>query len=299
MVQLGEQVRTLVTVKNIGLGRAVHTEAILRNGSGQQGVLISAGRFDAKELAPGQTKTFSFVYEVRPELKGEDFQLELMVADTTLGEHVTDKIKVKVGQPGKAPDTLSGTLTITRDDTALREAPVEGSLVVGRASKGAVFKVNGKLGAFTRVELENGRSAFIASVEGQPGGTPRGGFRPEWQVTPPVVTVSAPTVVNGETVRLRGQVTDDHLVRDLYVRVWNRKAQPPIKKVYYKPNKSGDRTRMDFEADVTLWPGSNTIEVYARESNEVQSRHRLVVLRRNPASVYATPGVKPEAAPTR
>ncbi len=64
LVQRGEQVRTLVTVKNIGLGRAIHTEAVLRNGAGQEGLLISAGRFDAKELAPGETKTFSFVYEI-------------------------------------------------------------------------------------------------------------------------------------------------------------------------------------------------------------------------------------------
>ena len=49
-VQRGEQVRMLVTVKNIGKGRAMHTEAVLRNGTGQEGILISAGRFEAKEL---------------------------------------------------------------------------------------------------------------------------------------------------------------------------------------------------------------------------------------------------------
>ena len=53
-VQRGEQVRMLVTVKNIGKGKAMHTEAVLRNGTGQEGVLISAGRFEAKELAAGR-----------------------------------------------------------------------------------------------------------------------------------------------------------------------------------------------------------------------------------------------------
>ncbi len=38
-VQRGEQVRLLVTVKNIGQGRALHTEAVLRNGVGQEGIL--------------------------------------------------------------------------------------------------------------------------------------------------------------------------------------------------------------------------------------------------------------------
>src|SRR5262249_36693623 len=39
-VQRGEQVRMLVTVKNIGKGKAMHTEAVLRNGNGQEGILI-------------------------------------------------------------------------------------------------------------------------------------------------------------------------------------------------------------------------------------------------------------------
>ena len=54
LVQRGEQVRTLVTVKNIGQGRAMHTEAVLRNGTGQEGILISAGRFETKDLGPGE-----------------------------------------------------------------------------------------------------------------------------------------------------------------------------------------------------------------------------------------------------
>ena len=103
LVQRGEQVRTLVTVKNIGAGRSIHTEAVLRNGTGQEGILISAGRFEAKDLGPGESKTFSFVYEVRPDYAGDDYQLELSVGDTTLGESVTDKIKVKIAPPGPRP----------------------------------------------------------------------------------------------------------------------------------------------------------------------------------------------------
>ena len=52
-VQRGERVRTLVKVKNIGQGAALRTEAILRNGSGQEGILISAGRFETKDLGAG------------------------------------------------------------------------------------------------------------------------------------------------------------------------------------------------------------------------------------------------------
>jgi hypothetical protein len=58
----------------------------------------------------------------------------------------------------------------------------------------------------------------------------------------------------------------------------------------------GDRTKMDFEADIPLWAGSNLVQVFARESNEVQSMQTVVVLKRAGANVVAQPF---EAQPTR
>jgi carboxyl-terminal processing protease len=289
-VQRGEQVRLLVTVKNLGQGRAIHTEAVLRNGNNQEGIMISAGRFDAKDLGPGETKTFSFVYEVGNEFKGDEYALELSVGDTVLGESVTDKVKIKVAPPGPAPEPAGGTATISRDDVPLRETASDGALIVGRAPKGTAYRVSGKLGAFTRLDLENNRSAFVATSDVTPGGTAHGTLVPAWQVTPPVLTVTAPTVAAGDTVHLKGHVSDDHFVRDVYVRVWNRNAKIPVKKVFYQPNRiSGDRTKMDFDTDIPLWPGSNLVQVFARESNEVQSLQTVVVLKRAGSNVLAQP----------
>ncbi|HEY5089195.1 MAG TPA: MXAN_5808 family serine peptidase, partial [Polyangia bacterium] len=290
LVQRGEQVRMLVTVKNIGQGRALHTEAVLRNGTGQEGILISAGRFETKDLSPGETKTFSFIYEVKPEYKGDDFQLELAVGDTTLGESVTDKIKVKVVPAGPAPEALSGTATVSRDDVALRETAAEGSLLIGRAPKGSTFKTTGRLGAFTRIDVDGTRSAFVASADLKSGGAVHGGFKPEWEVTPPVLTVTAPTIATGDTVHIKGHATDDRAVRDVYMRVWNRNAKIPVKKAFYQPNRLvGDRTKMDFEADVPVGAGSNLVQVFARESNEVQSLQTVVVLKRTGSTLVAQP----------
>ncbi|HEY4184018.1 MAG TPA: MXAN_5808 family serine peptidase [Polyangia bacterium] len=303
-VQRGEQVRTLVTVKNIGLGRALHTEAVLRNGSGQEGILISAGRFDAKEMAPGESKTFSFVYEVGPAFKGDEYQLELAVGDTVLGESVTDKIKIKVAPTGASPEAATGTVTVARDNIPLREAAGDGALVVGRAEKGTAFKVTGKVtnptGTFTRVEIEKDRTAFVAMNDVTAGGVAHPEFKPEWQVTPPVLVVTAPSVVTGETVRIKGHAFDDRIVRDVYVRVWNRDAKVPMKKVFYMPNRAtGDRTKLDFEADVPLWLGSNLVQVFARESNEVQSLDTVVVLKRSGALLAEPAPTKASKTPTR
>ena len=74
---------------------------------------------------------------------------------------MTDKIKVKIAPTGPAPEPLTGTATIVRDDAPLRETAADGALVVGRAAKGTAFKATGKLGAFTRVDLDATRSAFV------------------------------------------------------------------------------------------------------------------------------------------
>ncbi len=316
LVQRGEQVRELVTVKNIGLGRALHTEAVLRNGTGQEGILITAGRFDAKELAPGESKTFSFVYEVGSAFRGDEYQLDLAVGDTTLGESVTDKIKIKIAPDGPAPTAASGVVTAIHDGAPLREAAGDTALIVGRVPKGAAFKVTGQVLAdatrsavgssrsapaagarvgFERVELESGRAAFLSTADVRDGGTVKPEFTPVWQVTPPVLTVTAPTVVTGDTVHIKGKALDDRVVRDVFIRVWNRDAKVPIKKVFYLSNRpTGDRTKLEFAADVPLWPGSNMVQVFARESNEVQSLDTLVVLRKG-QGVVAQPSPPADA----
>jgi len=291
-VQRGERVRTLVKVKNIGQGAALRTEAILRNGSGQEGILISAGRFETKDLAPGASRTFTFVYEVGSDYSGDEYQLDLVVADTVLGESVTDKIKVKLASAGPAPTAQDQPVTITRSEAALREAPLDKALVVGHAPKGTVWKSTGRIGAFERVEIESGRPAFVATADVAPGGTVHGSFVPEWQVTPPVLTVSAPPVVPGNSVHIKATASDDSGVKDVYIRVWNRDSKLPPKKVFYLPNK-GDKTRLAFETDVPLWPGSNLVQVFARETNEIQSVQTVVVLDRGTPAVVQKTGTQP------
>jgi carboxyl-terminal processing protease len=284
-VQKGERVRTLVRVKNIGAGASLRTEAIVRNGSGQEGILISAGRFEAKDLAPGATKDFSFVYEVGNDFAGDEYQLELVVADTVLGESISDKLKIKIAPPAStAPTPDDGTLTASRADVPLRESPLPDALLLGQANQGSTFHSTGRLGNFYRIEIESGRQAFVAAADVSRGGSGTPSYRQQWDATPPLLSVSAPTVVTGNLVHLKGMATDNTEVKDIYVRVWNRESKLPPKKVFYLPN-AGEKTRLPFETDVPLWPGSNLIQVFAREGNEVQSVQTLMVLQRPAPSI--------------
>jgi hypothetical protein len=147
---------------------------------------------------------------------------------------------------------------VAKGEALLREAPVDGALVIGRAAKGLSFKATGKAGPFTRVEIEPNRFAFVNTAEVHGGGSVQGSFKPEWHVTPPVLTVVAPPWSAATWCTSRAPVTDDHEVKDVYVRVWNRDSKMPPKKVFYLPNR-GDKNKLAFEADVPLWPGSNLV----------------------------------------
>ncbi len=295
-VQVGEKLRMLVKVKNIGPGAALRPQATIRNGPGQNGILISKGRFEHKELAPGEEWPVSFVYEVGQEFRGSEYTIELSVIDRVLGEAVSDKIKVKVANEGRATENATGTATVAKSTALLREAPMEGALVVGQAPKGAAFQVTGRLGAFTRVLLEDEHPAFVTTADLQPGGQAKPKYDPVWQVTPPVLLAHAPTSVSSPTVTVKGQATDDRQVRDVFISVWNRDAKMPARKVFYLRN-DGDPKKLPFSAEVPLWPGSNLIQVFARETNEVQTLQTLVVRRADASMATATePKVPPAKA---
>ena len=179
-------------------------------------------------------------------------------------------------------------MTINKADVALRESPSESALVLGHADKGSSFKSTGKVGDFGRIEIESGRPAFVATTDISRGGGGSPSYRAQWDATPPLLSVSAPTVATGNVVHISGTATDNTEVKDIYVRVWNRESKLPPKKVFYLPNR-GEKTRLSFETDVPLWPGSNLIQVFAREGNEVQSVQTLMVLQRPTPVAAAKP----------
>ena len=198
---------------------------------GQEGILISAGRFEAKDLGAGRdARPSRSSTRCGPTSRATTTSWSWRSADTTLGESVTDKIKVKVAPPGPAPEPLTGTATHRRATTPrCARRPADGALVVGRAPKGTDVQGERQAG---RVHARRPRRHPVGLRRQR---RPQGGrhastarLKPEWQVTPPLLTVTAPTVV----VRRHGahqgpRVSDDRLVRDVYVRVWNRNAKIP------------------------------------------------------------------------
>jgi carboxyl-terminal processing protease len=287
LAQRGENMRLHVTVRNIGDGQAPNAIAQIRNLAGD-GLFIIKGRFPLGVIEPGKDKTMDFTFDVKPELEGEQFRIELSVYDEVLHDYVQDKLSFPVLAP-VATTTRSGAVELTADSNVLAGANRDAA-VIGTAKRGTSFKITGAAGDFVRVELD-GRPGYLprAATRESSGAAAGRGFAQAWQVSPPRLALTGPVgLVTGDKVKLSGKARDENKLSDVFILVSNRRAKVDRRKVFYRSNRGGtDPKELAFDADIPLWPGANVITVVARESTSVQSSETVIVERTGAPSVAA------------
>jgi carboxyl-terminal processing protease len=291
LVQEGERHRLRVTIKNIGKGIAKETTAILRNASGTD-VLLRKARFEIGELGPGQEQTVEFEFETAPRLRTSEVVVEMTVYDSRLRESVVEKLKYPVHRPSAGPGRQVGSVRVQRDQTPIHEGASPDSVQIGRADRGAMFALTGKLGDWLRVELDRGRPGFVraAAVRATDQRSRLAAFERVWQVTPPSLALEVPSYeVRGDRYRLRGTATDDNRVEDVYIFVSNQAAKIENRKVFYRSNRGARKANvMAFSPEIPLWPGSNLVTVVARENGDVKSSRTLYIYRQDDQEATAS-----------
>ena len=279
LAQKGESVRLHVTVRNIGQGKAPDAIAQLRNLSGD-GLFFNKGRFPLGLIEPGQSKTMDFTFDVKPELDGNQFRIELSVYDDVLHEYVQDKLSFSTFPP-VATSTRTGVVEVVADAN-METGASRDAAVIGIARKGTLLKATASAGDFVRVELE-GRPGYLPkSAVKDATGTPNPvAFAQAWQVSPPSLTLKEVSgLTESDKVHIGGRAKDETKVSDVYVFVSNRRAKIDRRKVFYRSNRGGkDAKDMSFDTEIPLWPGANVVTVVARQSTSVQSKNTLIVQR--------------------
>jgi carboxyl-terminal processing protease len=301
LVQIGEAVQVRVTIKNIGKGVAAEPTALLRNASGD-GVLLKKARFELGKLAPGESKTVDFMFDVRSELKEKEAVVEMTVYDAVLHESVVEKLRYPVRSPAAGPAAANGHVKVASETATIHEGAAADSGRIASAPKGATFRVTGKQGAWYRVALDGERPGFVAAndvrkTDGKPRKTE---LAVNWQVTPPTIGLEIPSFVTSEaTYRLSGKATDDTHVEDVYIFVSNYDDQVENRKVFYKSNRNGKQSgSLDFQTTIPLWPGTNQVTVVARENDAVKTMHTMYVYR-SQEPVTAQAATPERAAPAQ
>lgn len=282
LVQKGEEHRLRVTIKNIGKGEAAEPTALLRNASGD-GVVLKKARFELGALAPGASRTVEFVFAVNDALDSDEAVVEMTVYDAALHGSVVEKLHYPVRPAAAGPAPATGYVKTARDDTPVYEGASTDADRVASAPKGAVFRITGKQGPWYRIELDEERPGFVAEADVRKAGArgQKAELQPIWQVTPPAIALDIPSYVTDQpTYQLRGKVTDDSHVEDVYVFVSNMDDEVENRKVFYKSNRNGKQTNaLSFQTQIPLWPGTNQVTVVARENDEVKAAHTMYVYR--------------------
>jgi len=230
-------------------------------------------------MAPGEQRTLDFTFDVKKSFAENELVLELVAYDSELREGLAEKLRFPIRQDMPSVNAAKGFVK-AKKDVEVREGAAEDATIIGTMKKGGQLAETGKVGPWVRVELEPGRPGFVpAGAVGPGSGAAPGTFSQTWQVTPPTLTLQVPTLeTKGEQWKLDGVATDDTHLEDVYVLVSNRDAKIDGRKVFYASNRGGkSRTRMEFQTQVPLWPGSNMITVVARETNDVKSTQTIWV----------------------
>jgi carboxyl-terminal processing protease len=312
LVQAGETLDLLVTVRNIGDGP---TSDIWR---AERGLLGASEDKDGDGVSDRQAGFVRFKNR-----SGASVFLEEGSASFTLaiGEEVQRRLRFRVAEDAAGLETIEGQLMVG-DERFLEvlssdvELPlfaasgtiVEDDRVVAPKKPGQVFSRSGasdlmplvgrfdgpvastgRLGDWVRVSLPWGGDGWVRSdeVSSAPRDTPPLPITAHLPNSPPVISLASNpggTVVTDETLRLTGAAVDDEAVQDLFVFVNDRKVSferlaTPV-------------SSHAFEFDVKLQPGVNDIEIFSRDSKLLQGSLALGVYRET-ATAAATSRERP------
>ncbi len=284
----GEGATVYLTVKNVGKGTSLETQANLRNLTGD-GLLLHAGRFDVSNMKPGDTRNVAFTFDVLDSLQDNLVTVELSVGDRDLRVSSSEKLKLPVARGPLAIQASSGKQTLSAS-AEVRAQPLGAVPPVGELEKGAVVERLGTFGPFTKVSLGEDRFGFVESrVLRDATGPGKVVFKPLLTHSPPLLDVTpAKLATKDNQVRIEGQAVDSDKVMDAFVFVGPRK-------VFYQSNrKAQDASKLKFAFDAELGPGVNVITVVARENEDTVARTTMIVRRDGPNG-EALPTPKTEA----
>ncbi|HEY6876435.1 MAG TPA: MXAN_5808 family serine peptidase, partial [Polyangiales bacterium] len=272
-IERGESVTVFFDVQNTGKGKGLNVTANLRN-LGGPGVLLRDGRFELKEMQPGEDRRVAFTFDMLPDFEGDHAEVEISVADLQLREFASEKIRIPV--EAKSIDTLPAKTgpVVLKDGAQIFSAPAADARAIARTNDGSVsFPAEAASGDYVRISLGQGRPGWVSSKDIVSGNAGNGKVVFDKSRQPPRLNVDyAHTLVTRtRNLKLTGKANDDARIRDVYIFVGARK-------VFYQANR-GDTKQLDFHADVPLEPGINYVSVFARENQDVVTRDTFVVRR--------------------
>ncbi|HYZ89350.1 MAG TPA: MXAN_5808 family serine peptidase, partial [Myxococcales bacterium] len=298
LLHKGETAELVLDVKNIGQGKAYDAFAALKNLS-EEKLNVKKGRTKLGPIAPGETKSATFVLEVKKGFEDAAIPVRLELGDKETWELEKEKLQLPVGT--QQPSGASPAVVRVQIDTNVLSAAIESADKLASVKKGALLAAKGRVGAFYRVEWQKGRVGFlpVAAAKDAPKSAKATLARvvPLTQREPPFIkltnldTSKGGVEVDSDHLTLTGMAGDPSGMRDLQIFVQH---ENDYRKVFFRTAKksgqahtsSGPAT-LDFSTELPLKPGNSTVYLIAREDDDLQAQRTLVIHRKQPAVAQA------------
>jgi carboxyl-terminal processing protease len=283
LLQVGEAVDLVVSIKNTGDGPSEKPMALLKNLGGSE-TFIDNGRAQLGALKPGDSAIARFSFKVQE--PKDMLNLRLQVFDSVMGDYLVEKLRFPIKTGAATTKKIQHTVAAERPSVPVYAAADGGASIVAHVEQGAKLDAVAEVGDFVRVRIGKELFGYVASAEvgtvkgravvdtsGVPKGLSAIFGRDPPQITFAAAQTSSPLIVDGKTHDLRFTVEDDGPVADVYVFVGDEK-------IHYQRLGGTGATNREISTAIKLEPGVNIVTVVAREDDEFAQREVLTIFSR-------------------
>ena len=276
VLQAGEQAALVVDVKNLGPGAADEVNLQVKNLAGRS-VFLDQGRAKVGKVGVGESRSGSLNFSVKD--ANDRVGFKIVVWDMTLGGPVSETVKIPV-LPARRAKVEARSLRANAE-TPIYAGAAADTLRLGVLKAGGQLESDAGFGEWLRVEVAPNISGFVRQsdvslskgVARKARAAGKKGASADLQQLPPLVApvidlTLGNMVVDGNQMQLKGRITDETRLKDLFVFVND-------KKVYFRAIDAAAKGReigVDIDVKVPLKPGANTVAVIAREDDDLLTR---------------------------
>lgn len=156
-LQQGEDVDLTLWLKNIGDGTAFEPTVLLKNDSGTK-VFLKNGRFQSKELLPGQQTSMNFSFRVKEPSDSIDFEVQMF--DGQMHDLWRKKLTVDLSKKRKSKN-VSKLLSVRGDSAPLLNNPAGDGKVLATVKSGLAFKALKEIDGYYLVKADSDLVGYI------------------------------------------------------------------------------------------------------------------------------------------
>lgn len=269
--EVGETIGLFVRLKNIGKGQSEETVLSIKNLSGDK-IFLQKGRFQFKNLNPGETKEATLIFNVKkPDPK---IDMEFQVLDEVSREGISSKIYIPEKSKEVKLVSKSQNVMVSKDRVSIRGGSFVEAPVIAVSEKGSVFKTIGENEGWIKIKLDehligwmDKDDVLVAHLGVAPSENLQ--FEEVFEEPPSINIASPPLSTESQEVTLNGFIKDKDGIQLVSVFVGDDKK-------ILLPSTDEE---IPISLKVKLEDGVNLLTVFAKDSRGLFSKETFVVRR--------------------